>query len=154
MQCFLIILTIPSYSYTLCKTGCISGNGGAACFSWETLHSIMTGRTRAQKNRKTALITECVRSKIIYRSTCKTYSWECLYNKGNTAQRASGDFARHLLANFPSYFTKMLVNTSSIHSVFFVSSDEKFDDASVAQSLCGIAQNCPIDLCAIFLCCP
>ena len=58
MQCFLIILTIPSYSYTLCKTGCISGNGGAACFSWETLHSIMTGKTRAQKNRKTALITE------------------------------------------------------------------------------------------------
>jgi len=60
----------------------------------------------------------------------------------NTAQRASGDFARHLLANFPSepvsylparilrayfpryfgkilaYFTKMLVNTSSIHSAF------------------------------------
>ncbi|WP_302350695.1 hypothetical protein, partial [uncultured Ruminococcus sp.] len=34
---------------------------------------------------------------------------------GNTAQRASGDFARHLLTNFPSYFTKMLVNTSSIH---------------------------------------
>ena len=30
----------------------------------------------------------------------------------------SGDFARHLLANFPSYFTKMLVNTSSIHSAF------------------------------------
>ncbi|MFQ9857080.1 MAG: hypothetical protein ACLRYD_11060 [Ruminococcus callidus] len=58
--------------------------------------------------------------------------------EGNTAQRASGDFARHLLANFPSYFTKMLVNTSSIHSAF-VSSDEKFDDASVAQSLCGIA---------------
>jgi len=57
---------------------------------------------------------------------------------GNTAQRASGDFARHLRANFPSYFTKMLVNTSSIHSLF-VSSDEKFDDASVAQSLCGIA---------------
>jgi len=47
---------------------------------------------------------------------------------GNTAQRASGDFARHLLANFPSYFTPL-----------FVSSDEKFDDASVAQSLCGIA---------------
>ncbi|WP_276691706.1 hypothetical protein, partial [Ruminococcus callidus] len=44
-------------------------------------------------------------------------------------QRASDDFARHLLANFPSYFTKML----------FVSSDEKFDDASVAQSLYGIA---------------
>ena len=38
--------------------------------------------------------------------------------KGNTAQRASGDFVRHLLANFPSYFTKMLVNTSSIHSAF------------------------------------
>jgi len=37
---------------------------------------------------------------------------------GNTAQKASGDFARHLLANFPSYFTKMLVNTSSIHSAF------------------------------------
>ena len=36
----------------------------------------------------------------------------------NTAKRASGDFARHLLANFPSYFTKMLVNTSSIHSAF------------------------------------
>ncbi|MBS6596625.1 MAG: hypothetical protein KH326_06115, partial [Ruminococcus callidus] len=35
-----------------------------------------------------------------------------LYSLGNTAQRASGDFARHLLANFPSYFTKMLVNTS------------------------------------------
>ena len=46
MQCFLIILTIPSYSYTLCKTGCISGNGGAACFSWETLHSIMTWKTK------------------------------------------------------------------------------------------------------------
>jgi len=28
--------------------------------------------------------------------------------QGNTAQRASSDFARHLLANFPSYFTKML----------------------------------------------
>ncbi|MFR4836895.1 hypothetical protein, partial [Ruminococcus callidus] len=27
--------------------------------------------------------------------------------KGNATQRASGDFARHLLANFPSYFTKM-----------------------------------------------
>ena len=40
----------------------------------------------------------------------------CFY--GNTAQRASGDFARHLLANFPSYFTKMLVNTASIHSAF------------------------------------
>ncbi|RGM80275.1 hypothetical protein DXB92_06985 [Ruminococcus sp. OM06-36AC] len=38
--------------------------------------------------------------------------------KGNATQRASGDFARHLLANFPSYFTKMLVNTSSIHSAF------------------------------------
>ena len=38
--------------------------------------------------------------------------------RGDTAQRASGDFARHLLANFPSYFTKMLVNTSSIHSAF------------------------------------
>ncbi len=38
--------------------------------------------------------------------------------KGNAAQRASSDFARHLLANFPSYFTKMLVNTSSIHSTF------------------------------------
>ena len=38
--------------------------------------------------------------------------------EGNIAQRASGDFARHLLANFPSYFTKMLVNTSSIHSAF------------------------------------
>jgi len=50
---------------------------------------------------------------------------------GNTAQRASGDFARHLLANFPSYFTKI--------TPLFVSSDEKFDDASVAQSLCGIA---------------
>jgi hypothetical protein len=37
---------------------------------------------------------------------------------GNTAQRASDDFARHLLANFPSSFTKMLVNTSSIHSAF------------------------------------
>ena len=34
-------------------------------------------------------------------------------HEGNTAQRASGDFARHLLANFPSYFTKMLVNTAS-----------------------------------------
>ena len=42
----------------------------------------------------------------------------CSQTKGNTAQRASGDFARHLLANFPSYFTKMLVNTSSIHSAF------------------------------------
>ena len=42
----------------------------------------------------------------------------CGIAKGNTAQRASGDFARHLLANFPSYFTKMLVNTSSIHSAF------------------------------------
>ena len=43
-----------------------------------------------------------------------------LYNlyKGNTAQRTSGDFARHLLANFPSYFTKILVNTASIHSAF------------------------------------
>ena len=41
-----------------------------------------------------------------------------LLPEGNTAQRASGDFARHLLANFPSYFTKMLVNTSSIHSAF------------------------------------
>ncbi|MEI3024337.1 hypothetical protein [Ruminococcus callidus] len=40
------------------------------------------------------------------------------FTQGNTAQRASGDFARHLLANFPSYFTKMLVNTSSIHSAF------------------------------------
>jgi len=40
------------------------------------------------------------------------------YTIGNTTQRASGDFARHLLANFPSYFTKMLVNTSSIHSAF------------------------------------
>ena len=40
------------------------------------------------------------------------------YTLGNTAQRASGDFARHLLANFQSYFTKMLVNTSSIHSAF------------------------------------
>ena len=37
---------------------------------------------------------------------------------------------------------------SRIHQVFtplFVSSDEKFDDASVAQSLCGIARN-KIDL--------
>ena len=42
------------------------------------------------------------------------------------------------IRNRLSYFAKMLVNTSSIHSAF-VSSDEKFDDASVAQSLCGIA---------------
>ena len=39
-----------------------------------------------------------------------------------------------------SYFTKKLVNTSSIHELF-VSSDEKFDDTSVAQSLCGIARD-------------
>ena len=37
--------------------------------------------------------------------------------------------------NFPSYFTKMLVNTASISlGPLFVSSDEKIDDASVAQS--------------------
>ena len=48
-------------------------------------------------------------------SICR-HVWK--YTKGNTAQRASGDFARHLLANFSSYFTKMLVNTSSIHSAF------------------------------------
>ncbi|RGM81461.1 hypothetical protein DXB92_04290 [Ruminococcus sp. OM06-36AC] len=28
--------------------------------------------------------------------------------EGNTVQRASGDFARHLLAKFSSYFTKNL----------------------------------------------
>ena len=50
--------------------------------------------------------------------TYKTYGIIVVYDKGNTAQRASGDFARHLLANFSSYFTKMLVNTSSIHSAF------------------------------------
>ena len=55
--------------------------------------------------------------------------------KGNTAQRASGDFARHLLANFPSepvsylparilrayfprYFGKILENPQRIFSVF------------------------------------
>ena len=48
----------------------------------------------------------------------KTETMRCVLSLGNTAQRASGDFARHLLANFPSYFTKMLVNTSSIHSAF------------------------------------
>ncbi|WP_370785857.1 hypothetical protein [Ruminococcus callidus] len=54
---------------------------------------------------------------------------------GNTAQRASGDFARHLLANFPSepvsylparilrayfprYFGKILENPQRIFSVF------------------------------------
>ena len=56
-------------------------------------------------------------------------------SKGNTAQRASGDFARHLLANFPSepvsylparilrayfprYFGKILENPQRIFSVF------------------------------------
>ena len=56
-------------------------------------------------------------------------------DKGNTAQRASGDFARHLLANFPSepvsylsarilrayfprYFGKILENPQRIFSVF------------------------------------
>jgi len=54
---------------------------------------------------------------------------------GNTAQKASGDFARHLLANFPSepvsyllarilrayfprYFGKILENPQRIFSVF------------------------------------
>ena len=37
---------------------------------------------------------------------------------GNTAQRAPDSFARHMLASFPSYFTKMLVNTQSIHCAF------------------------------------
>ena len=57
------------------------------------------------------------------------------FAKGNTAQRASGDFARHLLANFPSepvsyllarilrayfprYFGKILENPQRIFSVF------------------------------------
>ena len=34
--------------------------------------------------------------------------------KGNATQRASGDFARHLLANFPSYFTKMSHNLCAV----------------------------------------
>ncbi|WP_303058507.1 hypothetical protein, partial [uncultured Ruminococcus sp.] len=34
--------------------------------------------------------------------TYKTYGIIVVYDKGNTAQRASGDFARHLLANFSS----------------------------------------------------
>ncbi|ERJ96386.1 hypothetical protein RUMCAL_01252 [Ruminococcus callidus ATCC 27760] len=38
------------------------------------------------------------------------------------------------------------MNTSSIHSLF-VSSDEKFDDASVAQSLCGVALTKAIATC-------
>jgi hypothetical protein len=57
------------------------------------------------------------------------------YTIGNTTQRASGDFARHLLANFPSepvsylparilrayfprYFGKILENPQRIFSVF------------------------------------
>ena len=57
------------------------------------------------------------------------------FTQGNTAQRASGDFARHLLANFPSepvsylparilrayfprYFGKILENPQRIFSVF------------------------------------
>ena len=39
-------------------------------------------------------------------------------SKGSTAQSPPDGFVRHLRANFPSYFTKMLVNTSSIHSAF------------------------------------
>ncbi|MDY3656199.1 MAG: hypothetical protein SO054_08620, partial [Ruminococcus callidus] len=57
------------------------------------------------------------------------------FSYGNTAQRASGNFARHLLANFPSepvsyllarilrayfprYFGKILENPQRIFSVF------------------------------------
>ncbi|MFQ9857262.1 MAG: hypothetical protein ACLRYD_12015 [Ruminococcus callidus] len=60
---------------------------------------------------------------------------ETLFSMGNTAQRASDDFARHLLANFPSepvsyllarilrayfprYFGKILENPQRIFSVF------------------------------------
>ena len=65
-------------------------------------------------------------------SICR-HVWK--YTKGNTAQRASGDFARHLLANFPlepvsylparilrayfpRYFGKILENPQRIFSVF------------------------------------
>ena len=45
------------------------------------------------------------------------------------------------IRNRLSYFTKMLVNTSSIHEHFLFHLTKKFDDASVAQSLCDIAQS-------------
>ena len=39
-------------------------------------------------------------------------------SKGSTAQSPPDGFARNLCADFPSYFTKTLVNTISIHAAF------------------------------------
>lgn len=61
-----------------------------------------------------------------------------LFSKGNAAQRLPAGFVRHLLALFLPYFTKILVNTPSIHSIF-TPPDEEISGTSDAQSLCGIA---------------
>ena len=64
---------------------------------------------------------------------------------GNTAQFTRKRLSVILLASFPSYFTKMLANTSSISSAF-LSSDEKSDCAISHSELCGIAYKISYEL--------
>jgi len=59
----------------------------------------------------------------------------CFNTLGNTAQSPPDGFARHLLADFPSYHTNIRQYAYGI----FMQSDKKSDYASDAQSLCGIA---------------
>jgi len=62
----------------------------------------------------------------------------CFNTLGNTAQSPPDGFARHLLADFPSYHTKIL-DIRQYACGIFMQSDKKSDYASDAQSLCGIA---------------
>ena len=80
--------------------------------------------------------------------------------QGNTAQRASSDFARHLLADFPSYCPEIPCNTTAFEAGFCprtkecrtkincdrqyacgisMQSAEKSDYASYAQALFSVA---------------
>ena len=64
-------------------------------------------------------------------SICR-HVWK--YTKSNTAQRASGDFARHLLANFPSEPVSYLL--ARICRTIFVRYCPR---ASCVKALCGAA---------------
>ena len=62
--------------------------------------------------------------------------------QGNTVQRAPDGFARHMLASFPSYFTKMLVNTQSTcargYSLRFLFHLTKNLTAHLTYNLCAV----------------
>ncbi|MFQ9435896.1 MAG: sugar transferase [Ruminococcus callidus] len=104
--------------YTPYQMHRLDAKGGITCY-WQC-----SGRSNIMFDEWVELDLKYIRdrsfatdAKILFR-TVGAVLRRTVQSKGNTAQRASGDFARHLLANFPSYFTKMLVNTSSIHSAF------------------------------------